>query len=451
MAIESPPGEALAAVEAAIRRPPAPGARLRRVLMNSGAGLAAKAASFLVTLALFPLLIAYLGKAEFAIWLVAASLVQVLAWTDLGLGNATVTRIARRAAEPGAIGDTVASAYACVAAVTALVGGVLAILWHARAIDLLLGGALAVEARPVFAIGLAAFVAWLPTALAGSIETGLRMGGIASLCQAASAILTGALSYWAVRAGRPLADLVAIACFTPVAANLANTVALLVARPDLRPRLRRLSWAESRELLRLGGLFLALQLGVMALTGADAVILLRQAGAAQAVDYSAVAKLFGAVSILGATLFAPLWPEYGAAHARGELDWVRRTFGRSLAAALALGIAGGAILAFASPALFALWLGPGVQPSAALVFLAATWLVYDLCSQSTAMLLNGMAVVRPQIVTSLAFAAACLPLKWIVAARYGAVGIYATTLVCYTAAVALPYAFIVPGLLRSRG
>jgi O-antigen/teichoic acid export membrane protein len=430
-----------------------PRERLRRMTLNSGAALFAKASSFLVTLALFPLLIAYLGKAQFAIWVVVASLVQVLSWTDLGLGNATVTRIARRAAEPGAIPATISSAYACIAAITGIVGVALAALWHSGGLEWLFSdesAALSPAARPLFAIGLGAFVLWLPAVLAASIQTGLRMGRLASLCQAASGVAMGAMSFWAVHAGRPLADLIAIACFTPVAFHFANTGFFLLAHAGLRPRLALVSWPECRELLRLGALFLALQVGVMALTGADAVIVLRQAGAAQAVDYSAVAKLFGALSALGATLFSPLWPEYGAAHARGEMDWVRRTFLRSLLVALGLGVVGGAALAAAGPRVFEAWLGPDVHPSTALIALAAAWLVVDLCSQGTAMMLNGMAVVRPQVVTSLAFAATCLPLKWELTARYGAAGLYAATLACYLAAVAIPYALIVPRLLRGR-
>jgi O-antigen/teichoic acid export membrane protein len=296
-----------------------------------------------------------------------------------------------------------------------------------------------------------AFVLWLPSTVAGRIQTGLQMGGLANLCQAISSVAMGLLTYGAVTRGASLHTLVIIACFTPVAGHLVNTALLFLLRPQVRPSPRLIRWHASQDLLRLGVLFFTLQLGLVALTGADNLILLSRAGPAEAVDYSAVSKLFGALSSVGSILFAPLWPEYGAASARGEYEWIRRTFWRSIRLAIAIGIVGGALTLAFSSEIFQLWIGPQVRPSWTLLMFAATWAAIDLCGQCTAMMLNGLAIVRPQMIVALLFALTCLPLKWYLAYVHGAPGAYEATIICYVFAVVVPYSLYIPRLMRKGG
>jgi O-antigen/teichoic acid export membrane protein len=423
--------------------------RRQRFAANSFAGLASKGASFLVTIALFPLLLRHLGKGDFAIWIAVVSIVQVLAWADFGLGNSLVTTLSRLPTEDAqGIRAAVSSGYTLIFGAAVFMAALLLLLSQFDSLQKLLG----FGNRPdrVVLIGCVAFLLWLPSSLIGRIQTGLRMGWMSNVAQAAAALTTGVLSVIAVHLDWQLTALVAIACMTPVVINAANTAIFFLRHPETRPSTAAISPDLLNQLLRLGALFFCLQLGTVVLTGIDSMVALSQAGASEAVDYSAVARIFGALGSVTAIVVSPLWPEYGKAHAGNDLRWIRRTYIRSIKTVSAFTLVSGAVVVAISPYLFSVWPGGDVRPPMTLVMLAAVWLFIDSLGQCTAMLLNGMAIVRYQVFVTVAFVLVCLPLKVGMAANFGAEGVYASTIIAYVATIALPYAIILPRLFAKR-
>jgi O-antigen/teichoic acid export membrane protein len=424
--------------------------RRRRIALNSIAGVASKAVSFAATFALFPVLLRTLGKEEFAVWLAVTSVVQVFAWADFGLGNGIVTALARIPSnDAAAMRSTISSAYRLVLGVSGIFAVLLALGLYLNVMPSVLGLGRRGPYSSLAAIGYSAFVMWLPSSLIGRIQVGLRKGWISNTAQASAALCSAILTVVAALSGAGLAALIAIACFTPVAINIINSIVFFTQFPELRPRLVRFP-AKYRELLRLGFLFFCLQLGTVVLTGIDSVVALGQSGPNAAIDYSAVSRIFGAISAIAAIVVSPLWPEYGKAHAAGDIQWVRRTYVKSLASVTATAACiAFAVIAF-SPLLFSVWPGGGVRPSYGLLLLASMWLLIDCAGQCTAMLLNGLTVIRCQVVVTLCFVCICLPLKLFLARHYGAAGIYVSTISAYVIAIAVPYGFILPRMLRTE-
>jgi len=82
--------------------------RVRRAAATSASSLVARFASFGAFALLVPITLPYLGAERYGVWMTLLSLVALVGITDLGMGNALVTIIARADADRD---DTTAGRY----------------------------------------------------------------------------------------------------------------------------------------------------------------------------------------------------------------------------------------------------------------------------------------------------------------------------------------------------
>src|SRR5690348_6591044 len=67
--------------------------RYRRAALTTATSLIAKLASVITFVVSVPLTVRYLGPERYGIWMTVASLVTMLSWADLGIGNGLMTLI----------------------------------------------------------------------------------------------------------------------------------------------------------------------------------------------------------------------------------------------------------------------------------------------------------------------------------------------------------------------
>jgi O-antigen/teichoic acid export membrane protein len=144
-----------------------------------------------------------------------------------------------------------------------------------------------------------------------------------------------------------------------------------------------------------------------------------------------------------------LWPAYGDAASRGDIDWIERTLSRSLLAAAAVATALSLALLALSRTLIDVWIGGAVAVSGSLLIVLALWKPLEGAGMAVAIFLNGAGIIRFQIVTACLMAAGTLLLKpWLVA-LWGPAGAPAVTALLFTCLNLVPMAFYIPGVLRN--
>ena len=165
-------------------------------------------------------------------------------------------------------------------------------------------------------------------------------------------------------------------------------------------------------------------------------------------SYAVPARVFGLVSATLFVILRPLWPAYADAAARGDSLWLRRTLRRStLATALA-----------ASVLVFPLWaVGPwavhllgrdAVAVSRSTLAAFALWTVLSTTGAAVSMALNGLRIMRLQLIASAVMAGSNLALSWVLAHHVGVVGVVWGSVATYTACIGLPYLVLVPRALH---
>jgi O-antigen/teichoic acid export membrane protein len=238
----------------------------------------------------------------------------------------------------------------------------------------------------------------------------------------------------------------------PVIALVVNAWALFWRqRPWLRPSLARYSRDAAGRMLRLGTLFLVLQVVSAAAFFSDNLVAAHVLGAASVTQYAVPRRMFDAVALVVAMYVTPLWPAYGESVARGDVAWVRRTLVRSTGYMALFAFACGVVLvAFGRPILH-FWAGPVVTPPLSLLAGFAAWSVLSSAGSAVAAFLNGVGRLRFQVVTAIVMGAAALTLKLVLARSAGLSGIIWGTVAAYTACTAIPMAYYIPRLMARLG
>jgi hypothetical protein len=99
-----------------------------------------------------------------------------------------------------------------------------------------------------------------------------------------------------------------------------------------------------------------------------------------------------------------------------------------------------------SPIIFRIWLHENVHIPFSLVAIYGIWIFVQCVFMPVAMLLNGLGVVKAQVMVVVAFCFVCLPLKFYLVQQVGVVGIIQAAIIAYLLTAVIPYV-----VLLSRG
>jgi O-antigen/teichoic acid export membrane protein len=422
--------------------------RSRRLVRAGLSNLGAKIISVVLTLLLTPIIVRALGAERYGVYATVTMVVALLAFTDLGVGNGLVTRLA--AAEGRASVEEQRWLVSTALALLLTVGTVLAVLSVVAAVVLpwptLLGTAAvpASELRVAILVFGLLFAAGLPAGLGQKVLLGLQKGAEASawlLGATATAVILTAI---AATADASLAVVVGATVAPTAALGLVQTVRLFgVQRPELRPRRSDVSQSRVRALLGLSGLFFLLNVAVAVAFQTDLFVVSGILGAASAAVFSICLRLFGLVTQATTAALSQLWPAFAEALASDDRDWVRRTLRRTMAVTALVTVPAVTVLVLIGPALIRWWVGPTLVPPTVLLVAMACWTVQQCVIYPVAMLMNGAEIVRFQLIAASSMAIANLATSILLTRQVGLAGPVWASLMTHTLINALPAVWLV--------
>lgn len=401
-----------------------------------------------------PLTIDYLGPERFGIWLTLSSLIGLVAFLDLGLGNGLLNAVTRSLAlsKVHRARVEVSSVFAVLGLVAAGLGAafLLTFAFIPWASIVAATSTLArSEAGPAVAIFALCFLVGLPMAVVNQVRLARQEGYFVHLFAAAGNVAAVLALLVVVNSRGGLPALVLALAVPPLIATGLNGFALFGGPASaLRPSLGLAKREVSTRLLRSGFLFFVLQASIAVAVTSDALVLAHLLGPVAVADYGVVARLFLIPSGIAGALLAPLWPAYGDAIARGDHAWVDVTLHRSIVASVLLMAPAAGILVLAGPAIVSAWVGPTVTPDFGLILAYGIWMVLSTTGMAGAMFLNGAAQIRLQAAWAVAMAVVNLGLSLLLTPIVGESGVVWASVASYGLLVLFPMAIYVPVVLR---
>jgi O-antigen/teichoic acid export membrane protein len=367
----------------------------------------------------------------------------ILAFSDLGIGNAIINRmsIAFASGERARATREVSSASVVLGAVgiaiLLIAAGLLPILPWQRIYNVV--GPAASEAGPSTFVFIACFAVLLPIGLVQKVQLGFQEGTIANLWTIGGTLLGLVFLLIAIVMRLGLPWLVLAVAGGPVLATGLNWIQEFVhSRAWLRPRADHVDFRVGLQLARTGSLFLGLQIAGAVAFSSDNFIAAQLLGPVAVAQYSVAQRLFLAVPTLVSVGAIALWPAYGEAIVHSDRRWIRRTFLRSTLFAAGLTALGGLVLVAASPVVFGFLVGPALLPSLGLMIGFLVFSVLYAFGNVVSMLLNAANVIAFQLITASAMAVTSIFLKVELGRSYGVAGIIWGTVIAYALLSILP-------------
>ena len=375
---------------------------------------------------MIPMALSSLGVERYGLWTAVTSLTAMALFSDFGLGNGLMTKLAStyvsgdaasaRQYIAASVGFTAVSALviALVVNVVALVADPVEWIDPTTTIS-------AAEGDLILVLCLTAFAVNIPLSLIHRVQYAYQQVTYSNVWTAAASLASVAAFFIAMVVGLPPVAQIAAAVFAPPVVNFVNAVTYLTwRRPELNPAGCRPGRGHVVALVRLGGAFFALSIVTSVALNADPLIISRQLGLEATASYSIAFRLSSAVGLLVTLINLPLWPANGEALARGDTDWVKKVTRRMILLSGGLVLIASAALFLAGPWVFPLWLGEssGVVDQSVLGWLLV-WTLLLACASPVFMVQNAAGLVAPQMLGWALFLCVSLPAKWVLIPAFG--------------------------------
>lgn len=430
--------------------------RYRRVGLTAITAAFARGANLITMLISVPLALHYLGNEQFGVFATLVAITAMLGFADLGLGNGLVNVVADATGRDDLVAArrSVSTAFVLLTGLAVVLAGGFAALYKyvdwAALLNVSASRAAAHEAGPAVAAVVGCMLVNLPLGIVQRVQVALQEGFRANAWNALGAPLGLGLMAIAIGLDLGLAWIIAATTAGLVLASATNAaVFFLRQRPDLRPVVRQFDPIIAQRVLAAGVAFFVLQLGVVVTFQTDAIVLARILGPEAVTAYSVPLRLFLFVPLALSLVLAPLWPAYGEALTRGDLEWVRKTVVRSVRVTVLVSVSASVALALTAAPLVQVWVGGDVSPSPSLVVAFAIFAIVISVSNAISMFLNGTRVIRIQAVFTSITIALNLGLSVVLTRRVGISGVVWGTIIAQTTCFLIPALVVVRRSLRS--
>lgn len=430
--------------------------RYRRAALTSAANMLGRGVGLLAAMISVPLTIRYLGTERYGIWMTISSIVVLLGFADLGLGNGLLNAISASHGRDDRdfARKCVSSAFFFLAALAMLLALVFVLCYPWIPWDRVFNVSPEVgqqEAGPAMAVFFGCFLVGMPLGIVTRIQMGYQQGFVNAAWQAVGSLLALVCLLVAIWLRGSLPVLVLALAGAPLLATALNGVVLFWRdMPWLVPNWFAISWQAARQVGRAGLMFLILQVCVALLSSVDNLIVAQMLGQDAVSQLAVPARLFSVAGAVAMIALLPLWPAYGEAIARGDIAWVERTVIRSTICAAGASFAIALPLTVLGRPIVQAWVGPEIQPSQSLLLALGCWTVLSAVGSALAMFLNAANVVLFQTVCAIAVGITATLLKTRLATAVGLDGMVWATCAVYLVLSLIPTACALPVVCRHK-
>jgi O-antigen/teichoic acid export membrane protein len=410
--------------------------RYRRAALTTLTSVMARCVAVVTGLITVRLTVRYLGTERYGLWMTITSVVSMMAFADLGIGNGLLNSVseAHGRDDRESVRKYVTSAFFVLLGIATALLASFAIAYPLvpwpRVFNVSSAQAVR-EAGPAVVVFLVCFALNMPLDVVQRVQTGYQEGFETSLWQVAGAVTGFAFLLLAMHFKAGLPWLILSLSGGPLLGILANWSHEFVwVRPWLLPDWTCWDAAAARKILGTGVMFVVIQACGIFTVSVDNIVITQVLGPAAVTQYAVPMRMFILVRSAAAMFVMPLWPAYGEALSRGDVHWARKTLARSIGfTVLAFGPLALGLALFGKPIVH-VWVGPQIQPPNLLLWGAAVWVIVDLCGNAVGIFLFGANLLKLQAVLYAVTAMVNLPVKVLAAKSFGLSGvIWATALI----------------------
>jgi len=426
--------------------------RKNRIIKTFSVGLYAKIVSVIVSFSIVPLAVNYLGVEQYGLWVAVSSLIAILSFADGGVGNAMVNMISRATGihSNDSMQKIVSTGYLVILVISLFGLAIFFIAYDLVSWSWMFGLSDQGDSEQllllVLIVGVSFFIG-MPFSLVGNIQRGFQEGNIRAFWEAKGRLFSLLFVIFAIYMDLGLLGFALAFVFGPIFSAALNSIKyFFFTKRNLLPKFSLVSVGEAKEVFGVGGLFFILQITSSVQMRADNVIIANMLGPEYVAGYSICMQLFLAIPMILSLLWTPLWPAYREALASDDAQWVKRIFYKSMKLAMLVGIPISVALVIFGQKIIQLWVGDSVMPSMSLLIGCGIWMVMVIVGNALAVFLNGVQVIKTQVIISIFAAIFNVVLTIMLIPLIGVEGAVYGTVLSYFICAIIPYGFLLPNI-----
>jgi O-antigen/teichoic acid export membrane protein len=428
--------------------------RGKHIKLSVLTGLIARASSMLMTIVSVPLTLSYLGNERFGLWMTVTSLVSMLTFADFGIGNGLLTVVAEASGRDDleAIRRYISSGFAILVGIAACM-----LLLFFSVVNPLVNwphvfnvhtATAQAESAPAIAALVVCVAGSISSLIVPRVQIALQHGFIYNAWVTVG-LIASISAIWMVSAAHGSVPLLILALSgVPQITAGINGLIFFYRNRQYRPSWSLVNKAAMKRILNTGILFVLLQAGISISFASDKLIIARLLGAETVASYSLYERVFGVGVSLMMVMLTPIWPAYAEAWARNDTEWVKRALRRSISLALSASAVFSVFVVMSGPLIVSLWTRKTVPVEPIVLYALGIWCVIQCTSNALSMLLNGLNMLRIQVISSILTACVAIPLK-VILVRYvgpaGAVLASSAVAICFSL---VPFSIVVWKIVR---
>lgn len=338
------------------------GARRHRLFVRAaGWNAVARVVAIMAGLAQVPLALHYLKNEACGLWMALAGTLQLLNFTDLGIGTGLQNKVSEAFGR-----DDLQEIRELHAAGWRLLGGIgLGFALLALPLCWLLpwenwfkiaDPSLRTQLPAALAVLVGGFSLGLPLNAGMRLANGVQQGWMQGVWTAVGSVLGLVFVALGVWLRWPFAVFTGVTAVAPAVANAGITWHIFRHLGEKFSRCVPHSvGVRCPGLVRQGLLFFLPQISGAIMTGAPAIMIAGTLGSAAVLPFSLCQRLSSMMLLFQNMPFVALWPAFAEARSRGDYAWMLKTFKKSMRLALLSGVALGLFFALAAHWIILLW------------------------------------------------------------------------------------------------
>lgn len=368
----------------------------------------------LISLLLVPLTIDYLTKDTYGTWLTISSIVTMMAFLDIGIGNGLRNKFSEAIAKQNVIlaRAYVSTAYAIFSVIQlALVVIFLIVFRYVPWQRIFNTNINTDQLQMVVLLTVVAMAVKLVLDILSYVLFALQEPSRVNLMTLVSSVLVLIGTYALTRyTTGSLVYLAAVTAISPVLIMMVGGLILYSGKlSDYRPTVRLADFKHAKSLLSLGYQFFVIQLAVIIIFYTDNLIVAQLFGPGEVTTYNVAFRYFNAVNILFTIAVAPYWSAFTEAFVKNDVSWMKRTYQylQKLWIGLVVAVIGMILLA---NTVYSVWVGDRVKVPFLLSALMGVFVIISCLNSVNSLILNGIGKVRLQLMVALFCATINIPL-----------------------------------------
>ena len=427
--------------------------RYRRIIFTGGSTAIVKIVTTSISLITVPLTVKYLGSERYGLWMSITSIIALMTFADLGLGNGLLNEISRAKAQKNDMNASVAvsSTFFILSFISLLLMVIFFILypyisWY-KLFNVKSDLAIS-ESAPTMFILVFFFLLNMPLGIVQRIQEGYQEGYIFQVWLILGAILSLIFLIVIIHCKLGLPWLVLSISIAPFISILFNSSFLFFKkRKYLIPKFKNYNSLVANRLIHSGLRFFILGVLTLITNSSDDIIIAHTIGISSVAGFEIVKKLF-LFSMVVQFVIQPLWPAFAEAIEAKDYDWAKKTLKKGIIYSILISSITSIILVFFGSTIIEVWVGKQYSPS---INLLISFFFFSLLSAyggvMSTFLNSGPLLSKQTIFLSIASITSII-LKFILSSKIGVSGVIWANVLAYSIFYILPSYYLAKNFLN---